>query len=605
MSFRSNHGWSAPGAASSPQPQTALVPALGLARRTCALGLALALAVAPLAACGSASATDGSDATAPEASSTIADTASSQAVRLVSAEDLFSDRDLDGSYDESDAVHVTLSDAGCSTDGTGVSADGSTVTITTGGTYVISGTLSDGQIVVDADGEKVQLVLDNADVTCADSAAIYVKAAKKVWLTLADGSSNTLATTGDFVQTDDNTVDGTVFSKDDLTVNGSGALEVNSASGHGIVCKDALRLVSGTVSVTAARHAIQAKDYVAVSGGTYTLVAGTDGIHTENEDDAGKGFIYVAGGSLDITAESDGFDAGYVLEVDGGTINVAAGDDGLHAEYGLVINDGTVTVSRSYEGLEGSTVTITGGTIDVTSSDDGINAAGDPTGESDSSSDNSMAPEAGSAPTGMGADPGQGGGMDDYDSSAQVTITGGIISVCAGGDGIDSNGDFTVTGGQTYVSGPTSDGDGSLDFPGTGSISGGTVMCAGSTGMAQNFTEATGQGSLLVTAAGNAGDKIELLDVDGNVLASFTAATSYGCVLVSAPGIEDGQTYTLNYGSSSTEVTMDGNVYTNVTRQQGGMGGDPTGGGSQSGGNGGPDGVPAGNAPAAPPSQQG
>lgn len=558
-------------------------PGRGLARRACTLGLALALAVAPLAACSSASAVDataGADAAteAGASGSGASESAatSSQAVSLVDAEELFSDRDLDGSYDESSATRVTLSDAGSSADGSGVNVDGGTVTITSGGTYVISGSLASGQLVVDADGEKVQLVLDGASVTCADSAALYVKSAKKVWVTLAEGSQNALSTTGDFVQADDNNVDGAVFSKEDLTFNGTGALEVACASGHGIVCKDALRLVSGEVSVVAARHAIQANDYVAVSGGTWALSAGTDGIHAENSDDAELGFIYIAGGALDIQADSDGMDANYVLEVDGGSVSVAAGDDGLHAEYGLVVNGGDVTVSQSYEGLEGSTVTITGGIIDVTASDDGINAAGVPTGESDSSSEGAAAqPVDGAQPGENGAQPG--GGMDDYDSTAQVTITGGSVSVLAGGDGIDSNGDLTVTGGTTYVSGPTSDGDGSLDFPGTGTVTGGVVMCAGSSGMAQNFSAAEGQGSLLVDASGSAGDEVSLTDANGTVLASFTARASYACVLVTAPGVEDGGTYTLSYGTNQTQVTMDGSVYTSVTggmgQGQGGMGG--------------------------------
>ena len=577
-----------PGAAGACTPRR-----LGLARRTCALGLALALAMAPLAACSASSGNGTADGAAGSQATSVADDAarSEDAVRLVSAEDLFTDRDLNGSYDESSAVHVTLSDGGCSADGSGASADGSAVTITAAGTYVISGSLSSGQVVVDADGQKVQLVLAGANVSCADSAAIYVKAAKKVWLTLAEGSDNTLATTGDFVQSDDNTVDGAVFSKADLTINGTGALSVSSASGHGIVCKDALRLVSGTVDVTAARHAIQAKDYFAVSGGTWTLEAGTDGVHAENADDAEKGFIYVAGGSLDVTADSDGFDAANVLEVDGGS----------------------VSVSQSYEGLEGSTVTITGGTVDVTSSDDGINAAGDPTdatsadatapgatppAEGDpSSAPGEQADAAGTAAPGASSQgPGgqAGGGADDYDSTAQVTVTGGTITVCAGGDGIDSNGDLTVTGGVTCVSGPTSDGDGSLDFAGTGAVSGGVVMCAGSSGMAQNITDASGQVSLLLDASGQAGDQIALLDSDGNQLAGFVAQTSYTCVLVSAPGVEVGQTYTLRYGDKALEVTPDAASYTNLTRQQAGpaAGGAPAQGGGPAQG-GAPDASPA------------
>lgn len=158
----------------------------------------------------------------------------------------------------------------------------------------------------------------------------------------------------------------------------------------------------------------------------------------------------------------------------------------------------------------------------------------------------------------------------DYDSTAQVTINGGKLTIQAGGDGIDSNGDLTVTGGETYVFGPASDGDGSLDFAGTGTITGGVVMCAGSSGMAQNFGDASTQGSMLVSASGQAGDAIQLVDEDGNVVASCEARTSYSCVLVSAPGVESGKTYTLSCGDASSEITMDGLVYSNVDRVQAG-----------------------------------
>lgn len=158
----------------------------------------------------------------------------------------------------------------------------------------------------------------------------------------------------------------------------------------------------------------------------------------------------------------------------------------------------------------------------------------------------------------------------DYDLTAQVTINGGKLTIQASGDGIDSNGDLTVTGGETCVFGPVSDGDGSLDFAGTGTITGGVVMCAGSSGMAQNFGDASTQGSMLVSVSGQVGDAIQLADEDGNVLASCEARTSYSCVLVSALGVESGKTYTLSYGDTSSEITMDGLVYSNVDRAQAG-----------------------------------
>lgn len=559
-----------------------------LAGRVCAAGLAATLFSLPLAACSRAAAATSQSAQSEE--SAASSELKTDVEHLVSVADIVTDRDLEGTWEEDGATKISLSDDGCTVDGAGAAADGSTVTITAGGTYVLTGQISAGQVVVNADGEKVQLVLDGVSVTSSDSAAILVRAAKKVWLTLADGIQNKLATSGSFAEDNEYSIDGAVWCKSDLTINGTGVLKVSSAEGHGIVCKEELALVSGDVEVEAARHAVQAQDAVCVVAGTWSLTAGTDGIHCGDDDDAEKGSVLIVGGTVSIDAGSDGVDAANVLEVDGGEIAVSAADDGLHSERALQVDGGTVTVAKSYEGLEGSTVTVNGGVIDVTSSDDGVNAAGEPTGDSsaeatgvgasgpeavgeqpEAAANGGQAPiEDGQAPEGAGGQaPGAGGGMD-YDSTAQVTINGGKLTIQASGDGIDSNGDLTVTGGETYVFGPTSDGDGSLDFAGTGTVTGGVVMCAGSSGMAQNFGDASTQGSMLVSASGQAADAIQLADEDGNVLASCEARTSYSCVLVSAPGVESGKTYTLSYGDTSSEITMDGLVYSNVDRAQAG-----------------------------------
>ena len=597
-----------------------------LASLACAAVLVATLFSLPLAACSRASAAS-SQSTQSEESAASSEL-ETDVEHLVSVTDIVTDRDLEGTWEEDGATKISLSDDDCAVDGAGAVADGTTVTITAGGSYVLTGQMSAGQVVVNADGEKVQLVLDGASVTSTDSAAILVRAAKKVWLTLADGTQNKIATSGSFAEDDEYSIDGAVWCKSDLTINGTGALTVSSAEGHGIVCKDELALVSGDVEVEAARHAVQAQDAACVVAGTWSLTAGTDGIHCGDDDDAEKGSVLIVGGTVSIDAASDGVDAANVLEVDGGEVTVSAVDDGLHSERALQVDGGTVTVTKSYEGLEGSTVTVNGGVIDVTSSDDGVNAAGDPTGDSSAEAADAGAfgPEAaagqpedpmggGRAPAGDGrapedadaqaptstgqvpagsggqapadaggqapgtggqapADaggqaPGAGGDMD-YDSTAQVTINGGKLTIQAGGDGIDSNGDLTVTGGETYVFGPASDGDGSLDFAGTGTITGGVVMCAGSSGMAQNFGDASTQGSMLVSASGQAGDAIQLVDEDGNVVASCEARTSYSCVLVSAPGVESGKTYTLTCGDASSEITMDGLVYSNVDRAQAG-----------------------------------
>lgn len=593
----------------------------GLLYRTISYGLALSLTTLPLMACSTGS-TLSATSTPSDASTAAAPSVSTKYAQTIDVSGAFSDRDLDGSYDESKATRIALLDGGTTVTGNGATVSGNTVTITAAGTYLISGTLSEGQIKVEAnEADKVQLVLSGATVTSANSAALHVAKADKVFLTLADGSENTLATSGAYAATDDSAIDGAVFSRSDLTVNGGGSLAVSSAEGNGIVCKDDVVLASGTATVTAAKHAIQANDSVRIAGGSYTLRAGTDGIHAKNDENSKLGYIYVAGGSLDITAESDGFDANYVLRVDGGTITVSAGDDGLHAESDLSVNGGDITVTKSNEGLEGARVTIAGGTQDVVASDDGVNASGDPD-DSDSSSNTDDDSSKNNAPSsdrpgtagggqmtgrqeppaqdqggrgdstppqvrqdgqGNGAPPqsGQGGMAAGADESAYLLITGGTLTVKADGDGLDSNGALEVSGGEVYVSGPTSDGDSAIDYGdgSTATITGGTVVALGSTGMAEGFGNLSTQGSMLISASGNAGDTVTLSDSSGKVLCSYVAQKSFACVLVSAPGVEQGKTYTLKVGSNSIDVTLDGITYSNVSGSIGRLAGPSAGGG--------------------------
>lgn len=297
-------------------------------KRLCALlGSAVILSMTVTACSGTAA--DSTDTTESQQAVSTEDT--------LSYDDMFTDRDLDVGYEESDSVKISLSDDSTtvssgssdnsSTDDTvdGVTVDGNVITITSGGTYIISGTLTEGQLVVDADDEKVQLVLDNADITCATSAAIYVKSAGKTFITLAEGSENILMNTAEFETIDDNNIDAVIFSKDDLALNGSGTLTINSENGHGIVSKDDLKITGGTYNITAASHALSGKDSVRIAAGTFNLVSGKDGIHSENADDSSKGYVYIAGGEFTIDSTGDGIDASNIVQIDGGTFDITAG----------------------------------------------------------------------------------------------------------------------------------------------------------------------------------------------------------------------------------------------------------------------------------------
>lgn len=309
----------------------------------------------------------------------------------IDASKMFTTRDTEIGYDMTTATSVK-------------EITGGTYKITEEGTYVFSGELK-GQILVEASKDaKVQIVLSDASITNESSAAIYVKSADKVFLTIE--GDNSVTTTSDFVAIDDNNIDGAIFSKETLTMNGDGKLTVTSKSGNGIVSKDTLKITSGTISITAGLDGIQGKDSVRISGGDIKIEAGNDGIQSNNDEDEEKGFIYISGGNIDVKAgtnsnseeSSKGIKAYRDIVIDGGTIKidstddsihadnsitindgtieVASRDDGIHAEAVLYITDGTVNVTKSYEGLEGEIVHIAGGKIDITASDDGINAAG-------------------------------------------------------------------------------------------------------------------------------------------------------------------------------------------------------------------------------------
>ncbi len=472
----------------------------------------------------------------------------------------FSDRDKDAGYTENTATKITLKQTSAEVSGNGAKADGSTVTITAEGTYLVSGTLTDGQIVVDVqDSEKVQLVLQNASVHCETSAAVYVKNADKVFVTLAEGSVNTLSGGASYTDTDDNTVDGVIFSKDDLTLNGSGKLTVDAKYKHGIVSKNDIRITGGIYEIKAQSVCLSAKDAVKICGGTFTLNSANKGIKAENDEDSKQGNIYISGGAFDIVTEDDAIHAAGSIVIDGGSFTISAGDDAVHSEYDTMINGGDITITESYEGLEGLRVTISGGKISLVASDDGINAAGG----NDSSG---MQGDTGSFGRMQG---GKGGGSMANNTDAYIKITGGEIYVNASGDGLDSNGNLYVSGGAVYVDGPVNSGNGALDKNGTAEITGGTVVAAGAAGMAETFdSDASTQCSMCVNLSGQAGDTLTLKDAQGNVIITYTPAKQYANVVISTAAIKQGQTYTLYSGSNETSVTQE-SLSTNI----GGAGG--------------------------------
>ncbi len=554
--------------------------------------------------------------------------------------DMLTERDSKSEYDASKAVTIQLSGTSATASSNSVQINGSTVIIKEEATYVISGALN-GMLVVDApETAKLQLVFNGVDITSETSAALYILEADKVFLTLANGTANTLANGGSFVAIDDNNIDGVLFSKQDLTLNGSGSLTVTSTAGHGIVCKDDLVITGGTYVVNSASHGLDANDSVRIADANITIDAGKDAIHCENSDDTAKGFIYVSGGTIKAEAEGDGIAASAYMQIEdgsidllvgggsengtkehsdnfggfmgggpggmggrpgqpgsnnsqdttteeagtsmkglkaansmlisggsitinsaddaihsdmsviinGGTFTLTSGDDAIHAEDTLTVTAGKIDISESYEGLEALHIDVQGGDIKLVASDDGLNAAG---GTDQSGTTGGRDGMFGGG--GKGGRPGGGFGGMSGNSNGSIKISGGMLYINASGDGIDANGTVEITGGHTTVVGPTRGDTATLDYDVSATISGGTFIGTGASGMAQTFSDSE-QGVVAVSVGNQfAGTEIILKDTSGKTLISYKPELDFAVVILSAPDIVKGQTYTITIGSQSGE----------------------------------------------------
>ena len=536
----------------------------------------------------------------------------------------FTARDLEVGYEESTAINITLKDNASTVSGSGAEVKDNTININSEGTYVISGTLAEGQIVVEAaDTEKVQLVLNGVTIHNSTSAAIYIKSGDKVFITLEEGTVNTLTDGTEYVQTDDNTVDGVIFSKADMTFNGTGTLNLTASYKHGIVSKDDVVVTGGIYNITAVKDAINGKDAVKIKAGTFTLSSDTgNGIQSKNADDTTKGYVYIAGGTITVVKCQEGIE-GTVIIIDDGVINITASDDGMNAASGSNDTSETDGTQNGFpQGGENMTPPENGSFPDPGSTDDnGSTASGDtastgtaPAGrgpqnnttdtagttdtsgttntsaKADSTDATSEATENSQNANGQenngqerpqnpgnfgGGNFGGGGGMDQVDTNCYILINGGTITVDAAGDGIDSNGDLYITGGTLYVYGPTGNGDGALDYNGTADISGGNVYVAGSSGMAQGFSDTSTQYSILyyLTSVSSAETEVTLKDSSGKVVASFTPTKDYQSIVLSLPELTKDATYTLTSGEQTADITLSSVVTSNGQQGMGGQGG--------------------------------
>ncbi len=500
---------------------------------------------------------------------------------------------------ETDAVGdtlITLSDSGIEINGKGALAEGSYLKIVSGGTYALSGKLSNGRIAVRAQGEDVVLILNGVDVTCKNSAPLYINKAASVTLllngktvnTFTDGTSYDYSLEyGDAVEEEP---DACVFSKADLIIRGTGSLVVNANYNSGIIGKDTLQILNTTVSVTAKNNGVNGKDSLKVQNSTLSVNAGGDALRSTQEKDPALGWaefsdsnitlvsgedavqtetaisvdncsmsltagangangapsetsqkglkcnqggITVNSGTLIINTADDALHAAGDIYLNGGELSVATGDDAVHSDADIYVSGGKIEIPDCHEGLEGALISISGGEVYIVADDDGINAAGG----NDSSSDDF-------------------GGMFGSDGS-YLAITGGYLYINSVGDGIDSNGDIYMSGGTLVISGPVSDGDGAIDYAGDFHIDGGLLYAAGAAGMAQAPDNMTSNViSVTFDEPLEAGTYICVSGGDEQFV--FVTEKRTQNFIFSSPELQTGAEYTVSYGGKYSGESENG-----------------------------------------------
>lgn len=476
-----------------------------------------------------------------------------------------------------------------------INLDGSSgvVTVSAGGTYVLSGSLQDGRLLVDSSDDKpVRLVLNGADISSEDGPAIYVKRAKKLILILAEGAVNNISdgSTYSSAANDENEPNAAIFSMDDLTIIGNGTLSVQANYNNGIYSKDKLKIGGGIIMVKAEDDALVGRDCVLISGGKIDLISVDEGIKTTNND-VDKGFIQITGGSVKIASLGNAVDAESVIKIDGGAVDITSGggyteygkdtdggmkglksdlgivitggtillnsaddaihsnasvsvdggditistgDDAIHADEHVSITGGNIKINNSHEGVEGAAVHIGGATLSIVSDDDGINASG---GSDDADDGGRREPDA--FKTGNGG---------------IIRVTGGSINIAAGGDGMDSNGGILIVGGTILINSDVSSDNGALDYGSYCVIKGGTVAAAGGAAMAALPTSSSEQPAIALGLSSRRSGAIRIEDGSGNELFAWTPPMEYQSVVLSLPEFSVGSEYTVFIGEAEYET---------------------------------------------------
>lgn len=570
------------------------------------------------AADGSNTAADGSN---NSANKTSGDTEHAVESTVTLTKGKYSDEKLDASWDATDAITLTFDNNTISSNEDAAKDDSvqieqNTATITSSGTYILTGILNDGQIVVDIpEKDSVKLVFNNVTLSSSTSAPVYVKSGNTV-ITLADNTDNCVSDAADYIyeDIDEDEPNAAIFAKDDLTFNGTGTLTVTGNYNHAIQCKDALKFVSGTYNITSAGDSIVGKDSVSIQNGNYTIESGDDGIKSTNTDETDKGYIIIDNGTFQITAANDGIQAETLLLINDGEFHIQTGEGsanvvqktdrmgGEHMPNGkapyddskpkrnapdrgnmssatdtesskalksyveLAVKNGTFSIDSCDDALHSNqNITIDGGIFTITSGDDGIHA--DASLTINDVSLNILQSYEGLEAFDITINNGElhvtasddGINAAGDNNSASLTINGGILYVNSEGDGLDANGSILITGGTSVIHGPSGNGDGTLDYVSGCRITGGTLFAAGSSGMIQYPDKSSTQPVIVQTLQHTieAGTTITVKNSSGTVISEIETEKNIQWYCISSPEFVPGDSYTVCIGDDKTDIVLD------------------------------------------------
>lgn len=500
---------------------------------------------------------------------------------------------LDYVWDASKVIKVQLNNTTIECASPNVTISGQTAIITKKGTYELSGTLENGQIVVNSSG-IVRLLLNNVDITSQSTSAIYIVDAKKAIVFLPAGTDNTISDGSNYVVTADS-LNATIYSRDYLAIAGSGKLTVNANYSSGISSRDELIIESGDINVTSVGVAIKGKDYLIVNGGEFNIVSGGDGLQSDKDSTAGEGFVEINDGVFNIVSDKDGISAQTDLRIKNGTFTITTGggsgfnsdtisakglksqdkmfidngnftldcaDNSIDADNHLLINGGTFVLSSVNKPLDSdSTMVINGGTVQILKAVKGISSHHITINGglvSIVSRNDCMKASRGSELT--------------TDDGSSIIINSGMVTLSSDkGDALDSNGSILISGGAIIVQGSATKPDDAVSYRSTFKVNGGSLYAAGATSYLPNADSQQNSLAVSFSIIQPPGQVFCVQTEAGVTVAVFKALRYSYFFMTSIPGLQTGQTYHLYTGGSVAGIDIGGyfvnGVYTAGTKK--------------------------------------